>query len=341
MEGDHRLAIGRPRRSLAIFLGLCAIAALTGCQGSPNAEKAAAPTQGAMVMVKSVTVTMPESRSATKPAVGSTSTSRPVKPSPSPSAATTAAAGSTAGGDARPGATQSSSAVPGATQSSAGTGTGTAACVTSAAQFNCGPYQYPEIQGVSSDPTVGNNVWNPISGWQQTLYANSPGDWWVVANMPAGNTAVVSYPSSQALFNNEPLSNFKELQSSFSETMNATSQTSAWATYDIWLTNSGTADEIMIQHDFANNGACTSVATATFDGQSWYLCDFSSMLAWKLPGDEQSGSVDVLAMLTWLEDHGYISTSSELNALDYGWEIASTGGQPETFTVSDYSITSS
>ena len=159
--------------------------------------------------------------------------------------------------------------------------------------------------------------------------------------MPAGNTGVVSYPSSQALFNNKPLSDFKELQSSFAETMNATSQTSAWATYDIWLTNSGTAHEIMIQHDFANNGACGPDANATFNGQNWYLCNFGGMIAWKLPGNEQSGTVDILAMLTWLKDHGYISTSSELGSIDYGWEIASTGGRPETFTVSNYSMTAS
>jgi hypothetical protein len=275
-------------------------------------------------MIKSATVTI-------KLPGGSASKSRPAGASSSPSAASTAA-NSTGGGDASP------SAAP----SSAGVGAGTAACVTSAAQFNCGPFQYPQIRGVSSDPTVGNNVWAPISGWQQTLYANSPGDWHVVANMPAGNTGVVSYPSSGSYFSNKPLvSGFKELQSSFTETMNATSQTSAWATYDIWLSNSGTADEIMIQHDFANNGACGPDATATFNGQNWYLCTFGSMIAWKLRGNEQSGTVDILAMLTWLEDHGYISKSSELSLIGYGWEIASTGSRPETFAVSNYSITAS
>jgi hypothetical protein len=210
--------------------------------------------------------------------------------------------------------------------------------VTSAAQFNCGPFDYPQIEGTSSNPTVGNNVWNPISGWQQTLYANNPGDWNIVANLPAGNTAVVSYPSSSANFNNKPLSDIKELSSSFAETMNANNQTSAWAMYDIWLANSGRASEIMIQHDFANNGACPTAATATFGGQTWNLCDFGNSFAWKLPGNEQSGTLDILAMLTWLQDHGYLSKSSELGAIGYGWEIASTGGGRETFSVSKYTI---
>ena len=90
--------------------------------------------------------------------------------------------------------------------------------------------------------------------------------------------------------------------------MHATSATSAWAPCDIWLNNWG--NEVMIQHDFANNGPCTAVATATFGGapvQSWHLCTFGSELVWKLTGgNEQSGSVDILAMLTWLEHHGYL-----------------------------------
>ena len=71
-----------------------------------------------------------------------------------------------------------------------------AACTTSADKGRCGPYDtYRHITGITSSTYIGNNVWNPISGQQQTLYTNDPGDWSVIANLPAGNTAVVSYPS--------------------------------------------------------------------------------------------------------------------------------------------------
>jgi hypothetical protein len=233
-------------------------------------------------------------------------------------------------------ADQASSSSPSAAAS------GTAACVTSAAQFNCGPFVYPQIEETSSNPTVGNNVWNPISGWQQTLYANNPGSWSVTANMPSGNTAVVSYPSSGSQYGNRALSSFSSMYSSFSEKMNANGSTSAWASYDIWL--NGGKNEVMIQHDFANNGACSG-PSATFGGsggvpvQQWTLCGpWGSEYAWKLAGDEQSGSVDILAMLTWMVSHGYLPKNSTLSSIGYGWEIASTGGQPETFTVSQYSI---
>jgi hypothetical protein len=75
--------------------------------------------------------------------------------------------------------------------------------------------------------------------------------------------------------------------------------------------------------------------------QHWYLCQFGSELVWKLTGDEQSGSVDILSMLTWLESHGYLQKSSTLESIGYGWEIASTGGGNEKFQVNSYSISAS
>jgi hypothetical protein len=63
-------------------------------------------------------------------------------------------------------------------------------------------------------------------------------------------------------------------------------------------------------------------------------------LIWKLTGgNEQSGTVDILAMLNWLVSHGYLPTDSTLGLVGYGWEICSTGGQNETFQVSNFSLT--
>jgi hypothetical protein len=227
-------------------------------------------------------------------------------------------------------------------------------CSTSAAKGECGPYGDSQITSTTSNTSVGNNVWAPISGWQQTLHAANPGDWSVTSNMPAGNTAVVSYPSLGANFGlasggPTPLSDFASVYSSFSEDMHATSATSAWAAYDIWVGPSSAtspSNEVMIQTDFANNGPCTAEASASFGGsggvpvQKWNLCQFGSELVWKLTGgNEDSGSVDLLGMLTWLEDHGYLPADSGLFLLGYGWEICSTGGQNETFQLSNFSFT--
>ncbi len=223
-------------------------------------------------------------------------------------------------------------------------------CTTSAAQGNCGPYSYQQNTASSGYNTyVGNNVWSPISGWHQTLYANSPGDWYVTANIPAGNTAVVSYPSnSQGSSGNgtEPaISSYSTLTSSFSENMNATSQTDAEAAYDIWT---ATGVEIMIQHDFSPlRPRCgTILATVGFTEpgtstvQDWDFCVYGRERIWQLHrGNEQSGSVNIGAMLTWLMKNGHLPQGSRLGQVGYGFEICSTGGENEEFQVSSYSLT--
>jgi hypothetical protein len=229
-----------------------------------------------------------------------------------------------------------------------------AVCVTSAAKGSCGPYRYPAVTGSDgTNTTVGQDVWNPISGWSQTLYVTSPGNWNVTANLPAGNTAVVSFPNTGESYNSNLLSSFSSMYSSFSENMHPTAGTSAEAAYDIWLNNWN--NEVMIQHDMVNRGGpCGPVlATATFGGhggvpvQSWNLCQYGSELIWQVPGKgarygEQSGSVDILSMLDWLVNNGgYLPHGSSLTAIGYGFEICSTGGADENFQITGFTITSS
>ena len=234
-----------------------------------------------------------------------------------------------------------------------------AACTASAAKGRCGPYDtYRHITGTTASTYIGNNVWNPIPGQRQTLYANDPGDWSVTANLPAGNTAVVSYPSIGANYGQitdvpTPLADYSSFYSSFRENMHATPGTSAWAAYDLWLGKGGCSPagstcasyEVMIQHDFAGNGACGTLATASFGGsggvpvQTWKLCKYGSEVIWKLTRDEQSGSVDILSMLRWLVNHRYLPSGTGLWEIGYGWEICSTGGVDENFQVSGFSTT--
>ncbi len=199
-------------------------------------------------------------------------------------------------------------------------------------------------------------MWSARSGTTQTLTATGADSWSVAANAgPAGYTGVQTYPDTQQLYtrsNNtpDPLSDFSSIISSFTENMNAGSGTSAEAAYDIWLgQNASTngADEVMIWNDQANRGTCggaTVETSASFGGsggvpqQNWTLCKNGGELIWYLTGsNEQSGSVDVLSMLTWLESHGYLPAGSGVNQIDYGFEICSTPGA-ETFSVSQFAI---
>ena len=201
-----------------------------------------------------------------------------------------------------------------------------ASCTTSAASGSCGPYTYPQISGINGTVTVGNNVWSPISGWSETLNADNPGDWSVTANMPVGNTSVVSYPNVGTTVPwlpgkdvNPNLSSWSSMYSSWNVNIagDANSGSVGEAGYDIWLNNWN--NEVMIQTDFVGDSLrprCDVngdvIATASFGGsngvpvQSWNLCQFGSELIWQLPTgtNDPSGSVDIMAMLTWLEDHG-------------------------------------
>jgi hypothetical protein len=231
---------------------------------------------------------------------------------------------------------------------------GTPVCTTSAEKGSCGPFSYTRItRTTDGGPTVGQDVWNPIPGWHQTLYVTNPGNWHATANMPAGNTAVVSMPGSTANYGQvtntpTPLADYSSIYSSFTETMHPTSGTSAEAAYDIWLgqgTGSNWTNEVMIQHDIVNRGTCPPQAIAAFGGsggvpvQNWKLCKYGSELIWQLSGkNEQSGRVNILSMLNWLEKHGYLPQGSGLWQIDYGFELCSTGGVNETFQVSSYSL---
>jgi hypothetical protein len=229
-----------------------------------------------------------------------------------------------------------------------------AVCVTSDNMGKCGPYLYPAITSSDGSNTyVGQNVWGPIPGYTQTLYAQGPGSWYVKANGPASNTAVVSFPntSQQSFGSPNKLTDFTAIYSSFSEKMPATSGTRAEAAFDIWLNN--WADEVMIQHDMVNRGGPCSpvVKTVMFGGkggvpvQSWNLCKYNSEIIWQVAGTGgvygfHSGSVDILAMLNWLVDNGHLPQGSALdNGLGYGFEICSTGGVDEDFEVTSFSIT--
>jgi Glycosyl hydrolase family 12 len=217
-------------------------------------------------------------------------------------------------------------------------------CTTSDASGSCGPYDYSQITSSDGNSTyINNNVWSPISGWSESLTAANPGDWSVVANMPAGNTAVVSYPDVQELYNNVPLSSYTSLTSAFTETMNSHSGTMSEAAYDLWLNNWNY--EVMIWNDNYGQDLSydTDLGSVTIGGQNFEVYrngpgGSGEELIVSLDSNEQSGTIDILSTLKWLEGKGYLPSGATLTSIDYGWEIASTGGKSETYQLSSFCI---
>jgi hypothetical protein len=313
-------------------MGVLVLVPLAGCGAVKPEASSLAPSP--VSSHPAATAVMPSSPAVTPKKSATAHPSSTTAPSPHASTGSTApdSSSSSSAGSSSPGSGSSSGLA------------GSWACVTSALRANCGPFSYPKIQGTSQDPTVSNDVWNPISGWKQTLYANNPGEWDTVATGPNGNTAVVSYPSSGSNYNERSVSSFPALYSSFSENMHAQSGTSAEAAYDVWLNNWN--NEVMIQNDIVNRGSCPTVATADFGGSDgvpvhdWKLCKYGSELIWQLLGsNEKSGTVDILSMLNWLVSKKYLPAANGLTAIGYGFEVCSTGGKAETFAVSGFSIT--
>ena len=226
-----------------------------------------------------------------------------------------------------------------------------AACVTSAGNGNCGPYGYPPISNSNGYTTyVANNMWACGNGscGPQTLTAYHPGNWSVMSTQASGNTAVLTYPNVQQVFtkttNTDPaISAFTSITSDFTETMNPQAGTDAEAAYDLWLSHTSGPNEVMIWVDNAGRGSggAQQIGAATIGGQAFTVYQYGGgEIIFSLNQNEQSGTVDILAALKWLQGHGLASAGAQLGQVDFGFEICSTGGKPEKFAVSRYTLTS-
>jgi hypothetical protein len=225
------------------------------------------------------------------------------------------------------------------------------ACVTSAGNGNCGPYSYRPISNSNGYTTyVGNNMWGCGNGscGPQTLTAYQPGTWSVMSTQASGNTAVLTYPNVQQLFtkttNTDPaISAFTSITSDFTETMNSQAGTDAEAAYDLWLSDTSGPNEVMIWVDNAGRGSggARRIGAATIGGQAFTVYQYGGgEIIFSLDQNEQSGTVDILTTLKWLQSHGLASAGARLGQVDFGFEICSTGGNPEKFAVSRYMLTS-
>jgi Glycosyl hydrolase family 12 len=190
-----------------------------------------------------------------------------------------------------------------------------------------------------------NNKWNTSGNpGPQTICGNSASEWQVTSTQRAGNSAVLTYPSVQLNYNGThgyPVSKFTSMTSSYAEAMHAVSGTDAEAAYDIWI--NGLNKEVMLWvDDHGQAPAGSKVATTTFSGATWALYETGdrSYMAFVRQGNASSGTVDLHAALTYLEGRGDLKAGDVLWQVNFGWEICSTAGAPETFTASNFSLAS-
>jgi hypothetical protein len=233
-------------------------------------------------------------------------------PSPSISSPSSPSPSISSPGSSSPPPSAASSPPSNPSPSSPGSGT---PCVTSGLAGTCGPYADPDITAADGFNTdIANNMWGcgpvqpPAAGafcGVQTLTSHGPGNWSVTSDQKAGNTGVLSYPD---------------------------------VAYDIWVDSGSNTEEIMIWVD--NHGqtpAGDDKGSVVIGGTTYELWSADGTVSF-VRSNEQSGTVDILAVLHWLQSNGYIGSTADLGQVDFGWEICSTGGVPETFTVSNYTL---
>ena len=237
---------------------------------------------------------------------------------------------------------------------------------TSAASGNLGPFT--DAPANYGSRVVSNDVWNPITGWQQTTFAADLENFITIANMPIGNGPVVSYPSSGYNTHNDPVNhalplyikNLTGWTSAFNEVQPQGTGVASEAGYDMWYNTY--ANEVMFQVDMVDpsglRGGFPTIDTATFGGTggvpllTWNLTVSGSEIIWQLTGSGvintptsvnggiQYGTVDVRAMVNWLADRGYLKYdlfNSTATASGFGWEVCSTNGQAELYRMNGLS----
>ena len=189
---------------------------------------------------------------------------------------------------------------------------------------------------------VYNNTWGPNPG-TYVVHARSASHWSVTANQNGGGgCAVETYESAQWNYNNVRFSAIKKMTSRFSETMPKGSLSKngfdAEAAYDMFLKGSDT-DEVMVWVD--NQGqtpAGNFYKVAKIGGQRFRVYVAGGTKSFVLNHNETSGTVNYLAVLTWLHHHGMLKSSDKVSQFNFGWEICNTNGKSRVFTVHNLTL---
>jgi hypothetical protein len=78
---------------------------------------------------------------------------------------------------------------------------------------------------------------------------------------------------------------------------------------------------------------------ATISGQQFSVWKYgSSEFIFSLNHNETTGKTNILASLEWLMTRGYVPPNATLTEAEFGFEVASTNGSPDRFTVSSYGL---
>jgi hypothetical protein len=190
----------------------------------------------------------------------------------------------------------------------------------------------------SNGYTLYNDVWGSGAG-PQTIWANSASNWGVWSNQP--NTGgIKSYPNDTKWVGT-PINSLSWANSGYSVTVPSAG---AYETaYDIW--DSSNADETMLwlNQTGAIGPIGSYVTNVSLGGFNWNVYKgwngSNNVYSFLNTGRSTSGTVDILAVMKWLENTEHWIGNVTLGNVQLGWEITSAGGGLN-FQMDDYWVSS-
>ncbi|MDB1089686.1 hypothetical protein PJ985_19195 [Streptomyces sp. ACA25] len=173
--------------------------------------------------------------------------------------------------------------------------------------------------------TLYNNIWGSGYGYQ-AMWANDHNSWGVWADHP--NTGgIKSYPNAKRVVN-RPLNRINSLSSSYDVTVPAAG---AYNTaYDIW--DEHYDHEIMLWMNWHGPvGPLGSFQTRiSLGGHTWDVHRGSNghnhVYSFLRTGQSTAGSVNLLPILRWIADQGWMNHTDVIGDVQFGYEITSSAG---------------
>jgi hypothetical protein len=161
----------------------------------------------------------------------------------------------------------------------------------------------------------------------------------VTSNQAAGNTTVLAYSAMQRNFNNPPVSSFGSITATFEEACPRVG--SHDESFSVWLDQQTVL--VMVWVDAFNRTPLgTLVTQTTLGGRSYQVWSGNvggqTQLTLVATRTFSWGTVDLLQILDFATAQGLVPAGATLGQIEFGVEIASTGGQSATFEFNDVSI---
>ena len=187
--------------------------------------------------------------------------------------------------------------------------------------------------------TLYNDIWGSGAG-PQTIWANSYSNWGVWSNQP--NTGgIKSYPNDTK-YVGKAINSLSSVTSSYNVTVPGAG---AYETaYDIWDSSNANETMLWLNKTGAVGPLGSYVTNVSVGGYNWNVYKgnngSNNVYSFLNTGSSTSGTVNILAVLKWLENtEGWIGNVT-LGNVQFGWEITSSSGG-ENFQVNSYSVSSS